>query len=189
MVAQAFEQVGVRYLLGGSLASTAFGEPRSTLDVDFAADLTLATFDAWADAVEPSFFLDRAWSRREVVARGSFQLLHRSVLLRVDVFVPPWRDLHLWKWEHRTRLALDRAGTAMIDVTSPEGIVLQKLSWYRSGGEVSDRQWRDVVGVLKTQVGRLDRTELVRWARNIDVDELLQRAESDAGWPPRHGSD
>ena len=185
-VARTFERLGIRYVLGGSLASTAFGEPRSTLDVDFAADLTPNTLEPWAAAMEPSFFLDRAWARQEVAARGSFQLLHRTALLRVDVFVPPWSDLHLWKWEHRVRLALDPASNTTIDVTSPAGIVLQKLAWYRAGGDVSDRQWRDVVGVLKTQLGQLDRTEMQQWATRVGIADLLQRAESAAGWPPRN---
>jgi len=99
------------------------------------------------------------------------------------VFVPPWRDLHLWKWERRTRLSV--GGTSAIDVTSAAGIVVQKLAWFRSGGETSDRQWRDVVGVLKTQVGRIDRAELTQWAQRTGVDDLLRRAEGEAGWPAR----
>lgn len=182
-VARAFELAGVRYLLGGSLASTTFGEPRATLDVDFAADLTPATLEPWADTLAASFVIDRAWARSEVAARRSFQILHRESALRVDVFVPPWQGLDLWKWEQRVRVTIRQA--AAIDVTAPAGIVLQKLRWFRAGGEVSDRQWRDVLGVLKTHVGKLDRAAMASWASRIGVDDLLQRAEREAGWPPR----
>ena len=185
-VAHAFELAGVRYVLGGALASTTFGEPRTTLDVDFAADLTEQTFDQWADALAASFSIDREWGRNEVAARGSFQMMHRTQLVRVDVFVPPWRDLHLWKWEQRVRVAIDESNS--IDVTAPAGIVLQKLVWFRSGGEVSDRQWRDVLGVLKAHIGKLDRGAMAAWARRVGVDDLLMRAEGEAGWPARPGT-
>ncbi|MEQ1632415.1 MAG: hypothetical protein ABL997_08585 [Planctomycetota bacterium] len=179
-LARSFEQFQVRYVLGGSMASTSYGEPRSTLDADFAADLNLSHFEAWADEVEKDFLFDREWARAEVASRGSFQLLHRTSLVRVDVFVPAWTGLDLWKWEQRKRLVLGAGGQA-IDVTSAEGIVLQKLRWYEAGGRSSDRQWRDVVGVLSQQRSRLDRPALAQWAKQLQLESLLQRALRDAG--------
>ncbi|MDP1922008.1 MAG: hypothetical protein Q8L14_37550 [Myxococcales bacterium] len=58
----------------------------------------------------------------------------------------------------------------------PADTVLAKLSWYRQHGEVSDRQWADILGVLQVQVGRLDLTYLRRWATTIGVADLLERA-------------
>jgi hypothetical protein len=162
------------------MASTSYGEPRSTLDADFAADLDLSHFEAWADAVEKDFFFDREWARAEVASRGSFQLMHRKSLVRVDVFVPAWTGLDLWKWEQRKQLVLGDEGQS-VDVTSAEGIVLQKLLWYELGGRTSDRQWRDVVGVLSQQRSRLERPELARWAKQLKLESLLQRAMHDAG--------
>jgi hypothetical protein len=179
-LARSFERFQVRYILGGSMASTSYGEPRSTLDADFAADLDLSHFEAWADAVEKDFFFDREWARAEVASRGSFQLMHRKSLVRVDVFVPAWTGLDLWKWEQRKQLVLGDEGQS-VDVTSAEGIVLQKLLWYELGGRTSDRQWRDVVGVLSQQRSRLERPELARWAKQLKLESLLQRAMHDAG--------
>ena len=61
-------------------------------------------------------------------------------------------------------------------VASAEDIILAKLEWYRLGGEVSDRQWRDILGVLKVQAGRVDLDYLRHWAAELKVDDLLQRA-------------
>lgn len=180
VLARSFERFGIRYILGGSMASTSYGEPRSTLDADFAADLDPTTFEPWADEVARDFLFDRDWARAEVAARGSFQLLHRTELLRVDLFVPPWIGLDLWKWENRMRLALG-AGAVAVDVTSAEGIVLQKLRWYEAGGQTSDRQWRDIVSVLTHQRGRLDNGALDRWAAELRLEELLQKAWTQAG--------
>lgn len=179
-LARSFERFQVRYVLGGSMASTSYGEPRSTLDADFAADLNLSHFEAWADEVEKDFYFDREWARTEVASRGSFQLLHRQSLVRIDVFVPAWTGLDLWKWEQRKRLVLGDEQQS-IDVTSAEGIVLQKLLWYESGGRSSDRQWRDVVSVLAHQRTRLDRSALAHWAKQLELEHLLQQALKDAG--------
>ncbi len=180
-VAEAFERLGVRYILGGSLASAAMGEPRATLDIDLVADLTASTLGPWLAALGPDFFVDHRWAGEEVARRGSFQILHLPSMIRLDVFVPPWEGVHLWKWQRRRRLALDPTAGLAIDVTAAEGIVIQKLVWFRAGGEVSDRQWRDVLGVLKAHRGRLDDGELRAWAEQMAVTDLLTRALSEAG--------
>lgn len=174
------EQLAVRYVLGGSLASAAFGEPRATLDVDLAADLDEARVAEFVAAVEGDFFVDDAWVTQGVRRRGSFQLVHRASMIRVDVFVPEWTGLHEWKWQHRRRVELRPYGAAL-DVTGPEGIVIQKLVWFREGGEVSDRQWRDVLGVLKTQGDRLDLQALRVQANESGVLDLLGKALGEAG--------
>ena len=66
-------------------------------------------------------------------------------------------------------------------VATPEDTVLHKLRWFRDGGEVSQRQWMDAVGVLEVQVDRLDREYLARWARELGVSDLLERALGEAG--------
>jgi len=65
-------------------------------------------------------------------------------------------------------------------IVSPEDIILAKLEWYRLGGEVSDRQWRDVLGVLKTRAGELDLDYLRKWAGELKVNDLLERALDEA---------
>lgn len=180
LVATAFEQIGVRYVLGGSLASTTFGEPRATLDVDFAVDLSASQVAELGVALGSDFRFSGDWARAEIARHGSFQIVHDPSFVRVDVFVPEWSGFDLWKWQKRRRLHLDQSGRLALDVTSPEGVVLQKLVCYRKGGEISDRQWRDVLGVLKIQAPTLARGDLETWASRLGVDDLLARALGEA---------
>jgi hypothetical protein len=63
-----------------------------------------------------------------------------------------------------------------ISVTSPEDQVLRKLDWYRSGAEASDRQWRDVLGILRVAGDRLDLEDLRTTAAAVGLDALLEQA-------------
>ena len=77
----------------------------------------------------------------------------------------------------------------MLYVHPPEDILLQKLRWYRKGGEVSDRQWRDIAAIVRVQGPRLDGTYLREGAEILGVTDLLERALAEAGLagPPRPG--
>jgi hypothetical protein len=182
-IAEVLERLGVRYLLGGSLASTALGEPRATLDVDIVADLGPDRVGPWLEGLGDEFVGDRDGIDEEVQRRGSFQLIHSPTMTRIDVFVPEWTGVNLWKWERRRRLVLDPGTGRGLDVTGPEGIVIQKLLWFRRGGGVSERQWRDVLGVLKMQRDSLDVPDLQHWADRLGMLDLLGAAYRDAGMP------
>lgn len=69
-----------------------------------------------------------------------------------------------------------------LQIASPEDTILQKLLWYRKGGEVSERQWSDILGVIKVQGRALDLAYLEEWAQRSRVDDLLARAFTDSGW-------
>ncbi len=65
-------------------------------------------------------------------------------------------------------------------VKSAEDTVLRKLEWYRIGRGVSDRQWNDILGVLRVQGASLDTDYLEYWAAELEVADLLERARSEA---------
>jgi len=97
-------------------------------------------------------------------------------MFKVDVFIPrprPFQQSQLARAQ-RQNFALETEMSA--NFASPEDTILSKLEWYRMGGEVSDRQWRDVLGVLKTRVGELDLKYLRKWAKELQISDLLERA-------------
>jgi hypothetical protein len=179
-VIKTLETLRISYAIGGSLASTLHGVVRNTLDTDIVADLRPEHAELLAAALSDAFYADVEQIRDAINRRRSFNLLHLDTMFKVDVFVAKPRAFDRAQLARRQLLALDETSTQQAYVVSAEDIVLAKLEWYRAGGEVSDRQWSDVRGVLKTQAGRLDQAYMRRMAAELDVSDLLERALAEA---------
>jgi len=175
-VIDVLDALGIPYLLGGAFASSAQGAARATLDADLVADLRPEHVAPFVAALRDAFYLDPDTVRSAVLNRGSFNLIHLQTMFKVDVFVHKGRPFDRAQFERRraTQLSVDPPRTAYL--SSPEDTVLAKLVWYRLGDEVSDRQWRDILSVLRVQAGRLDVPYLRRWAEELAVSDLLARA-------------
>lgn len=179
-LARILEGLGARYLIGGSLASIAWGEPRFTQDVDFVAALEARHVEGLLEQLGDRWYADEVMIREAIERRSSFNLIRLDGMVKVDVFVPPEGGLHASKWE-RARVAKLTAGDGPeLRITSPEDIVLQKLDWFRAGDCVSEQQWRDVTSLLRIRAGQLDDGYLDEWAGKMNLADLLARARRDA---------
>ena len=180
-VVAALDALGVRHYVGGSLASSAHGVPRASIDADVVADLRHEHVVPFVRRLEAAYYVDENRARAAVEARRSFNLIHLETMFKVDVFVTKRRPYDLEALERAQPEALDDSGDSPRFMTaSREDIVLAKLEWFRAGGEVSERQWGDVVGVLRTGWPDLEQDYLRRWAVAIGVGDLLARALAEA---------
>ena len=181
-VIDALEQVGAAYVIGGSLASTIHGVVRTTLDTDIVAELSLQQAQPFADLLAGTFYLDIDTIRHAIRQHSSFNVIHLATMFKVDhFFISKGRPFDRQQLARRQRWIADPGSGRTIYVTTPEDTVLTKLAWYRLGGEMSDRQWRDILGVLAVQGDRLDLAYMRQWAATLDVSDLLERALGEFG--------
>ncbi len=175
------DELEVRYHLGGSFASAIHGVPRQTMDADLVVDLDAATVVVLIDRLREEFYVDLDVAREAVARHGSFNAVHLATGFKVDFFVKDTGEFDEVELERSepTQISADPPRSAM--VKTAEDTILRKLQWYRSGGEVSDRQWRDVLGVLMTVGEGLDWRHLRYWATKLGVADLLKRARAEVG--------
>ena len=132
--------------------------------------------DPLARRLSADFYLDIESIREAIRHRSSFSLIHFKTMFKVDVFIPKQRPYSQKQMERRVRQPLSTETDQLAYFSSAEDSVLSKLEWYRLGGEVSERQWRDILGVIKTQSERLDVAYLRQWAAALNMADLLEKA-------------
>ena len=173
-----FERLDVPYLIGGSLASTLYGMVRTTQDSDIIAEMHLEHIQPFVSALEADFYVDKEMIAESIQHNSSFNIIHRDTMFKVDVFIPRPRPFLQSQLARARRQTFNLGTEVSARFASPEDTILSKLEWYRMGGEVSDRQWRDILGVLKTKAGEIDLEYLRQWAKELKVSDLLERALS-----------
>jgi hypothetical protein len=170
------EKLGIPYLIGGSLASTLYGMVRTTQDSDVIAEMRSEHIQPFLAALQNEFFVDEEMIVDAVQRNASFNIIHRETIFKVDVFIPRPRPFQKSQFARVQRQTFDLEPKVSANFASAEDTILSKLEWYRMGGEASERQWRDILGVLKTRAGELDLNYLSKWAKELKVADLLERA-------------
>ena len=168
-VVASFEELRVEYLVGGSVASSVFGEPRQTVDADVIARLLGRHAEPLVARLQSGFYTDLQAIQTAVRTQGCFNLIHLETMTKVDVFVR-WQDPFAQsQFARRQKKSVGECSPLELFFASAEDTVLAKLDWYRKGGCVSDRQWRDLLGVIKVQAGALNRDYLRFTCELIEV--------------------
>lgn len=179
-VIDTLEGLSIPFHIGGSFASTIHGIPRQTADVDIVVDLTPTTGKAVADALSGDFYIDQN-AVEEAIARGScFNAIHLATGFKIDFFVMGRQQYDRVELQRSIMEQIVADPPRWAPVKSAEDVILRKLQWYEEGGRVSERQWKDVLGVLKTQGNRLDAAYLEEWARRLGLFDLLTKARSES---------
>jgi len=174
-----FDDIGVRYVLGGSMAAAMIGEPRSTVDVDVAISVDAVQVSELLARLSDDYYLPREAAAEALSSGGSFNVVDTASSLKAHLFVLGDGVLDRRQIERRVRLDVDGFADGLW-VTAPEDQVLRKLDWYRRGDERSDRQWRDVLAILRVQGTALDLHDLREVADEVGLTALVDRALSEA---------
>lgn len=180
VVADILNQLEIPYLVGGSVASSLLGEPRSTQDIDLVADLHPEKVDSLIQALQPRFYVSEDAVKDAIRYQSSFNLIDNESLGKVDIFILKKEPFNQAEFQRRQARIVRQEPEQIIVLPTPEDIILQKLIWYQMGFG-SQKQWRDILGVLKLQNEQIDRNYLNQWATTLKLTDLLIQALREAG--------
>ncbi len=179
LVTQRLEALNIPYFIGGGIASISYGEPRLTDDADLVIRLFPFAVPRLVKAFEADFLISADTVQDALARHYAFNLIHLATAFRFDFYpISDDDDLEIDSFARRLR---KESGAGEVWMASPEDLILAKLKWFRKGGEVSEKQWRDVLGVLKVQGARLDFAYLRGQAQRFGLADLLAQAREDAG--------
>lgn len=175
--AQIFEKLSIPYRIGGYLASSAYGIPRSTLDVDIVIDIQKNQIPLLVkEFPQEEYYIDADTIYDALRYHSSFNIIHRDSMFKIDVFILRDNEFHQQEFLRRVQKNITEDISKIVFFPTPEDIILLKLEWFKMGGEVSERQWKDILGVLNVQRDTLDFTYMNKWAQELGVSSLLQKA-------------
>lgn len=176
----ALESIGIDYVIGGSIASSLYGKVRFTQDVDMTVEPFEGKADEFFRLVRSHFYISWDTMQQALTQRSSFNLVHLESAFKIDVFIRKDTEFEKQLLSRRRFMKLSERFKKAFSVVSAEDIVLLKLRWYRQGGCSSERQWEDILSVLEVQTDKLDFEYLKKWSAILGVNELLEKAVSEA---------
>lgn len=180
LIGEILDSLEIIYFVGGSVASSLWGEPRTTLDLDIVADLKLKDIDNFIAKVEPLFYVSETAVKEGIMNESCFNLIHFNTSEKIDIFIPNQNPL-IQEEIKRRRLEKVTEKNDYLYIATAEDMILQKLIWYRQGEEISERQWRDILGILKVQSRELDFSYLKFWVEKEKLIELFKKALRESG--------
>ncbi len=175
-VTRVLDSLNVPYFIGGSLASSFHGMVRTTQDSDIIAKLEAGHAAPLKAALQNEFFIDELMVATAITQRSSFNILHKDTMFKIDIFIPQERKFTQQQFLRSKTVHLSDQPAAQAVIASPEDTILAKLEWYQQGGEVSEQQWRDILGLIAVQGELLDLEYLKQTAAQLGITALLTKA-------------
>ena len=176
LLLEALHALRIPYLICGSLASSFHGLTRTTRDIDLVADMRLDQSEALAAALHDEFYADTMHMQESLRRGQAFNVIHLGSGFKFDIFPLTADAFEQSRFARRKMEESSIPGPAPMRLSLPtaEDTLLAKLHWFRLGGEQSDLQWNDILGIYKVKRAELDRTYLRQWARYLRVGDLLE---------------
>lgn len=173
-VIKVFERLGILYYIGGSIASSAWGVARATMDVDMVSELKKEHVYPLTEMLKSEYYIDEDMILDAIKKKSSFNIIHLETMFKIDIFLKKSNLYNEEAFKRKRKENLDEErGDAEFFISSSEDIILNKLDWFRMGGEIAERQWNDILGVMKVQGKMLDHEYLYKWAEELGVKEAI----------------
>lgn len=186
-VAEALDSIGCEYFVGGSVASSLHGEPRATNDIDIVVSMAPYHVKAFAEKLGSDFEIDQDMLRDALIHGSCANIFYLPMVTKVDLFAVGSTPYDEVEFNRRQRVRVRLSGEDLF-VKTPEDTILRKLLWYREGGEVSSKQWRDVVEVLRVSAGQFDESYLTSWSERLRITDLLAKARDEVAAKTTRGA-
>jgi hypothetical protein len=177
-VITAFEELNIRYIVTGSVASMAYGEPRLTNDIDIVADIKLEQI-AFLERYFPhdEFYFDRDMAINAINAinhKSQFNIIHPASGLKVDIILYKDTEFDCSRFTRSKRI--QPAEEYRADFAAPEDVIIKKMEYYKEGG--SDKHLRDITGILKVSGHDVDREYIITWAKKMGLMKIWEAVEA-----------
>ncbi|MFM8325030.1 MAG: hypothetical protein ACKN9U_09225 [Pirellulaceae bacterium] len=174
-VVQVFRDLGIQHFIGGSIASSFHGATRSTMDVDLVCDMKESQVAPFLSRFTEGFYVSQTAVENAVRSKSCFNLIHLPTAFKVDVFVSRARPFDIDSMRRSTLEKIGTTKTLEVPIATAEDSIVSKLEWYRFTEEPSERQWNDVMRLVRLLGERLDITYLRQAADAVGVRDLLDR--------------
>jgi hypothetical protein len=161
---------GVPFMISGSLASSVYGQPRATNDLDIVIDPDESALERFLAGVPSEWYVSPEAARSALQARSMFNIIDTSSGWKADLLIRKNRPFSMEEFNRRVRSHVLGVDAALV---TPEDSILSKLEWFAETG--SDRQFQDALAVARLAGANLDFPYLRRWAGSLGVTEPLER--------------
>jgi len=176
LVLSRLDDFGIPYMITGSFASNMHGVPRATQDVDVVIEADQDSLDKFVESLGGEFYVSPEAAREALERRRMFNIVHLETGFKVDLIIKKSRPFS--QIEFSRRQEANYLGQGRWFATA-EDVILAKLEWAKMGN--TERQFTDALNVAKIQGKALDQGYLQRWARELEVEELLERVFRELG--------
>jgi hypothetical protein len=177
-----FSESNIAYYIGGSVASSSYGIARATLDVDIIAQLNSTHVPSMVKTLETIYYIEESSIYEALKRESSFNIIHLETMLKIDVFIVKKSEYDQLSLGRRVADTLDEEhSNDTYFIASCEDTIINKLLWYTTGEKVSERQWLDILGMIKVQQQNLDLPYLTLWTKKLKVHALFIEALEESG--------
>ncbi|MBE9077166.1 hypothetical protein IQ241_07630 [Romeria aff. gracilis LEGE 07310] len=172
-----FEMANLDYFITGGVAAIAYGDPRTTRDLDIVLRVTSAAIPTLQATLEQAGFYVAGSNDAAAGRMNSLQITHLETISRADLILSNDSAYAQEQFMRRRRYAFPNQTEVFL--SSPEDVIISKLRWGRSSE--SEKQQRDVLAIFKVQQDALDYSYLFRWGAEFGLSEKLEQLTTAAG--------